>query len=101
MAKGDGAGGHNIDRGMYNPEKQAHIIAKLSTLGPTPTASDACVPKTSPCGCCARCRRRAAVRVVAEALEPGEGHEAAPWTFQETAELLMALGLKLEPKEAA
>ncbi len=98
MAKGDGAAGHNIDRALYQPEKQKPVIDKLGTMVGNAIAWDGCVPDTTPCGCCAACQRRASVRVVAEALEPATGE---PWTLAETGQVLMALGLKLSPREAA
>jgi hypothetical protein len=58
------------------------------------SAHDGCVPDTTPCGACAGCRRRAAGRVLGEALED-EAH--APWTADETTAVLCALGLKAMP----
>lgn len=98
MAKGDGAAGHNIDRALYQPEKQKPVIDKLGAMVGNAIAWDGCVPDTTPCGACAACRHRASVRVVGEALED-EAH--APWTLQETARVLCALGLKLDRQEAA
>jgi hypothetical protein len=101
VAKGDGAGGHNIDRALHQPEKQKHVIDKLGTMVGNAIAWDGCVPDTTPCGCCASCRRRACVRVVAEALGTPEDAAHGPWTLEETGQVLMALGLKLSPREAA
>lgn len=98
MAKGDGAGGHNIDRALYAPENRRSLGDKLGMPVIVPSAQDGCVPDKTPCGCCASCRRRASVRVVGEALEPATG---GPWTLEETGQVLMALGLKLSPREAA
>lgn len=87
-------GGKNIEHGMWDPTK-TKPLAKFGDLGVTPQPQDGCVPAETPCGCCASCRRRAAVRVLGEALED-EAH--APWTLEETGRVLGALGLELSPR---
>lgn len=74
MARGDGVGGHEIEKASYatnkdgTAKKPKRVVAKLPGLPPTPMASDYCTPQT-PCGCCEECRKRAALFVCAEAHE--------------------------------
>jgi hypothetical protein len=99
MAKGREVGGAHIIAAVHEADQgRKPIIDKLGGLVGTALAYDGCVPDKTPCGVCAACCRRAARRVVGEALED-EAHE--PWTLAETARVLSALGLKLEREEAA
>lgn len=94
MAKGDGAGGHNIDRALYAPENRRSLGDKLGMPVIVVGAQDGCVPSQTPCGACDGCRRRAAARVLGEALED-QAH--APWPLSEAEQVLCALGLKAAP----
>lgn len=76
MARGDGVGGHEIEKASYDTNKSGkakkpgRVVAKLPGLPMLPLASKHC-QVNAPCGCCDECQRRAALFVCAEA----ERHE--------------------------
>lgn len=72
MARGDGVGGHEIEKASYDTNKSGQskkpgrVVAKLPGLPMLPLASKHC-QVNAPCGCCEECQRRAALFVCAEA----------------------------------
>lgn len=72
MARGDGVGGHEIEKASYDTNKSGkakkpgRVVAKLPGLPMLPLASKHC-QVNAPCGCCEECQRRAALFVCAEA----------------------------------